>query len=178
LYVDNTGNWQDIAVYFPDTQYTINVPSYSSGYYPVFSNSLLCTVYNGSTGSSALTASSTVIIFCDFLLPGFLSLEGVASLGGGNIQALGHLLLTLDGTTGDKGSIVPSGNYLVTSVTSFAIDMLCSSTGQIVNFQEIDIKCGSLVIMSVSASAIAQTGQSTNVPINQFNGNQQFNPPL
>lgn len=76
IYVDNELNSQDVTISFPDTQQYIGVPAFTTGYYPVLTNMLIANVYNGRTGKVPVTAQSAVsIIFCNFVIPGFLSLE-------------------------------------------------------------------------------------------------------
>jgi hypothetical protein len=76
VYVDNELNSQDVTILFPDSQQYVGVPAFTTGYYPVLTGQLQCTVYNGTTGKVPITAASQVsIIFCNFAIPGFLSQE-------------------------------------------------------------------------------------------------------
>jgi hypothetical protein len=74
VYVNNELNNQDLSIYFPDTQQLIGIPAFTSGYYPVMTGQLKATVYNGETGQVPVAQSSLCqIIFCNFMIPGFLS---------------------------------------------------------------------------------------------------------
>ena len=74
VYVDNTQNYQSVCVFFGDTQYCINVPANTSGYYPVFSANKFCTVYNTLVNTPSTTAANTTVLFCNFEIPGFSSI--------------------------------------------------------------------------------------------------------
>jgi hypothetical protein len=74
VYVDNSLNSSDVTVYFPDTQFVLDAPALTVGYYPVLPNLQTFTVYNGTTGQKPVTAQSVVsILACNFAVPGFLS---------------------------------------------------------------------------------------------------------
>lgn len=76
VYVDNELNSQNVTIGFPDTQQFLGIPAFTTGYYPVLTGQLQCTVYNGTTGKVPVTAASQVeVIFCNFAIPGFLSQE-------------------------------------------------------------------------------------------------------
>jgi hypothetical protein len=74
VYVNNELNNQDLSIYFPDTQQLIGIPAFTSGYYPVMTGQLNAIVYNGTTGVKPVAQTSVCqIIFCNFMIPGFLS---------------------------------------------------------------------------------------------------------
>jgi hypothetical protein len=76
IYVDNELNSQDVTVYFPATQQYIGVPAFTTGYYPVLTGQQQAIIYNGASGKVPVTAQSQAsVIFCNFFVPGFLSLE-------------------------------------------------------------------------------------------------------
>jgi hypothetical protein len=58
VYVDNSLNSSDVTVYFPDTQFVLDAPALTVGYYPVLPNLQTFTVYNGTTGQKPVTSST------------------------------------------------------------------------------------------------------------------------
>ena len=65
LYVDNLSNAADVAFYFPDTQFRLDIPSYSEGVFPVVTNGLQFTAQC----LSAADGDSTFIQILNFNPP-------------------------------------------------------------------------------------------------------------
>lgn len=58
IYVDNSANTNQVNIYFPDTQYFLQLPAKSQGYYPVQTNTLQFTCWN-----SAVNTNDSVRLF-------------------------------------------------------------------------------------------------------------------
>jgi hypothetical protein len=101
VYVDNALNSSEVTIYFPDSQMFVAVPPFTAGYYPVFTNMLICQIFNGTTGRVPVTVQAvTSVIFCNFAFPGFLAQEALA--------------VTFNSTT---GPVIPSIGDQVVSVS-------------------------------------------------------------
>lgn len=134
IYVDNELNSQDVTVGFPDTLQYIGVPAFTTGYYPVLTGGMLCTVYNGTSGKIPVTSASQVsVIFCDFAIPGFLSQETlditVNSSTGPVIPTIGDRVQTNTiGSTNNNpaivlATVVAPKQYVVTGIQISAFNM-------------------------------------------------------
>jgi hypothetical protein len=76
VYINNADNGNDVTVYFADTGMFVTCEAGTSGYFPVLTNILICTVFNGSEGTGTTLGDpsltqTTQILFCNFAIPGF-----------------------------------------------------------------------------------------------------------
>jgi hypothetical protein len=71
VYVNNSQSSDNVTVYFPDTGMFITADAGSTGYYPVFTNLFVASVFLGSTGSGVSNGDQTQIFFCNFAVPAF-----------------------------------------------------------------------------------------------------------
>jgi hypothetical protein len=76
VYINNADNGNDVTVYFSDTGMFVTCEAGTSGYFPVLTNILICTVFNGSDGTGTTLGDpsltqTTQILFCNFAIPGF-----------------------------------------------------------------------------------------------------------
>jgi hypothetical protein len=134
IYVDNELNSQDVTVAFPDTQQYIGVPAFTTGYYPVLTGQLIATIYNGTSGQVPVTAQSQVsVIFCNFAMPGFLSLETLNvtfnSSSGPMVPVIGDKVQvgSLPSVSGNPITILPHmilpTQYVITGIQVNATDL-------------------------------------------------------
>lgn len=115
VYIDNSNNSNNVNIYFPDTQYFIEVAALSQGYYPVITNALQAIVWN-----SAVNTNDTVVLF---FMNNFVTNYSISE----NIQSRNYLL----GSNGVQyqevaGDIIQSGSIGVTAASPGLV-YLCGS---------------------------------------------------
>jgi hypothetical protein len=71
VYINNAQSSDAVTVYFPDTGMFVTADAGSVGYYPVFTNLFVASVFLGTTGSGITQVDQTQIFFCNFAVPAF-----------------------------------------------------------------------------------------------------------
>jgi hypothetical protein len=136
VYVDNSNNLSDLILVFPDTGYTILTPAETSQFFPVFSNTGICNVYNGALSNTMQAAGQSIILlFTNFLMHPFetTGLQNVAALLLGssltngnasyiaNVKGDQHLDNVYNISVAGVGLLIPlppivEGKYIITNL--------------------------------------------------------------
>lgn len=103
VYIDNTANSTDLILVFPDTGYLVLVPVNESRFFPVFSNTNIVNIYNGTVGNTLAAGTNVNIIFTNFLVDSFdtTALQIVANVNLATSTTSGNLVY-VTGVKGDK----------------------------------------------------------------------------
>jgi hypothetical protein len=135
VYVDNSNNLSDLILVFPDTGYTVLCPAETSQFFPIFSNTSICNIYNGALQNTLGLGQSVVLLFTNFLTNPFetTGLQNVAALvlGSSTINGSPSFISSVNGdqhldnvynmNVAGVGLLIPAppvieGKYIITNL--------------------------------------------------------------
>lgn len=141
IYVNNESCGARIQIIFLDTQYVLTIPAYSTGLYPVMSNSkefiVTCGVSDNSDGSNSPVAGSqdtTFLVVFNGLLPPVASVQPNI----GTDQISGRIVLT----SGAFSQTLLSGKTGRVTLINLAIDSFVGAAGGQAIWDQITVKDG------------------------------------
>ena len=179
VYVDNTQNYQSVCVFFGDTQYCINVPANTSGYYPVFSANKFCTVYNTLVNTPSTTAANTTVLFCNFEIPGFSSIlqpqPAVPVNAPATVLYASTPMMDINHTA---VALTANGNYAVTSLNAILVTEQSQSVGYPISAHPWAgyFSCGN--IFAAWSINVLACSAATTLGVNILCNNQSYSPPI
>lgn len=152
LYVDNRKCGYDVDFVFPDSNFTLTVPAYQQGLYPVFTNALMFYIV-GAEGINE--GNDTVVQVCNSLPPPVT----FAPTSMQSTDAVSDVSLAANGTT----AVVPAGingtlqGFTVTvnaGSTGTATLQLVDGTGKVLLARAIDMAQGDSQVITVTGISV------------------------